>query len=165
MSWNGFPTWSVGQVSLASDWNTYVAANMTYLYEKPYIRAYALSNATNMSESTTTQITLDTVQSSGYGFTLSSNNLITPQSGTYIVMGQIGLQTYSATYPLDVNIYHNGVQITGDNTFGTNFSACLLTCAANDTIGLYGFQTSSGVLTNGLGSACTYLHAQWQGSI
>ena len=36
MAWTAFPTWAVGQVSLASDWNTYVANNMQYLYNTLY---------------------------------------------------------------------------------------------------------------------------------
>jgi hypothetical protein len=31
MAWTAFPTWVVGQVSLASDWNTYVANNGAFL--------------------------------------------------------------------------------------------------------------------------------------
>lgn len=34
MTWTAFPTWVVGQVSTASDWNTYVANNMQFIYNQ-----------------------------------------------------------------------------------------------------------------------------------
>ena len=139
MAWTNFPTWTVGQVSTASDWNTYVAANMQTLATPPILRVYR-NSAFNYVSSTATIIPYDTVQlDSASGFSVSTHLYTCPVAGSYAVTARhstafVGVRIYAA-------IYHNVSEVSRgwDGQSAGNISAGTVTdtvpsCSAGDTL-------------------------------
>ena len=85
MAWTSFPTWIVGQVSLASDWNTYVAANMSFLATPPLCKVYR-NTALNATASAYTIMPYDTViVDTVSGFSVGSSLYTVAVAGSYLV--------------------------------------------------------------------------------
>lgn len=86
MAWTGFPTWVVGQVSTASDWNTYVAANMAFL-----AGVAANQVATQQSSASTSYTDLSTV---GPAVTLVTGANAIVAVGSNIENANLSVNTY-----------------------------------------------------------------------
>ena len=87
MAWTGpYPTWTVGQVSLASDWNTYVAGNVSFLAAAPAGRMYPTNQT--VIEAATSQVTSMVQDYAQNGVTYASNALTVTVAGIYTVSWQ-----------------------------------------------------------------------------
>ena len=164
-AWGTPPTHVTGDTLAVSDWNT-IANNETFLYQAPYASAYNTVGV-SCASATWTQITLSTLDFSGYSFALTSNNLVAPIAGIYWVSGFV-MWTVSTTI-VGTGLYQNGTQKKVSQTAavstGTGSSAgVVMKCAASDTIGLWGVQDSGGNASNVAGSTNTYLSAFYVGS-
>ena len=167
MAWTGpYPTWVVGQVSLASDWNTYVAGNGSWLAVRPAGRLYAATQ-TACANGSLTQITLGTTDYLQGGMTTSTNTLIIPVAGIYFC-------TWSVTWGIvaaggtnwTAELFKNGsaVRSTITNIYTGSASLVLtsgdsVSCAAGDTLTLYGEQSSGQSENTTASSLYTYLSA------
>ena len=96
MAWTGpYPTWAVGQISQASDWNTYVAGNASWLAVRPSGRIYANSSTTTVSGTPITLLLGATDYLQG-GMTTGTNTLVIPVTGVYLVSWSVGWGTVGA---------------------------------------------------------------------
>ena len=86
---------ATGDDLAVTDWNA-VANNTTFLYRAPYILAYA-SITQSTANNTTSSINLNTFVASGYGFTISSNNVVVPLTGVYTIGGTVTMTQNAAT--------------------------------------------------------------------
>lgn len=150
------------------DYNT-VANNTLALWQKPYIMAYN-SVITALTSGVFTQVTLGGLTASGYGFSVSSNNIVVPLTGIYSV--QFAITAVPATTSvLESACYHNGsFAIAGSgpaNISGVNMVAAgggLISCTASDTLALEGFQGTGSPLNTVVGATNTFLHVTFMGS-
>ena len=113
MAWSAFPTWVVGQVSTAADWNTYVANNMQFLAVPPAGRI--IGAATTIQTSYVyAQIAYGSTDflTGGMTTSLSVVQLTVPVVGKYWVNAVIGSMNGAAnatvTGPVQCAIYYNG---------------------------------------------------------
>ena len=158
-----FATGNILDVPSANTWSN----NLTFLYQRPYATA---NNTVGVSiGGATTPITLDTFAYNGYGFSISSNNLILPLTGSYIVSGQV--QCAQASGTLISYIYHNGSGVVeGSATVDTRgvstapVPAQVITATNGDTLGLVGECIGAGGTTI-TSSAATFLSVAFLGSI
>jgi hypothetical protein len=88
MAWTAFPTWVVGQVSLASDWNTYVAGNMNFLATPPSGRVWG-SGGTSVTGSFTTIGMTNTSYLKNGMTTDGSTGLVVPTTGRYRIVAVV----------------------------------------------------------------------------
>ena len=172
-SWTTPPTHVVGDALAVTDWNT-IANNETFLYQKPYGLYYA-STQTTAASNATVQVALAGTSAVNYGFSISSNNVVVPLTGVYQVSFCVGVATGGAGSGLSrvsSSLYKNGTAFTSGATVlsytaGTcicNGSA-ILTCNANDTLGLYFFNGTSSSYPCVASSLSTYLQVAFIGSI
>jgi hypothetical protein len=118
-SWTTPVTHSEGEDLAVTDWNG-VANNTTFLYQAPYIMAYN-SSSTSLTNSTNVQLTLGGLTASGYGWTVSSNNIVPPLTGIYSIA--FSVQGAQGSGFLQSSIYHNGTQVLTGNLAVTGTSA------------------------------------------
>ena len=146
-----------------TDYNA-VASNTTFLYQTPFFNYYD-SGGSTLTNNANTQVNLASTATSGYGFSLSSNNAIIPLTGVYQFSFTITLGLGSANGGEFVAIlYHNGTATLQGGEAIPNSSANvasagsgLIACSATDTIGLWGFQNSGGGITTNTGASKTFL--------
>ncbi len=160
---------AVNDVFAVTDWNA-VANDIVFLYQRPYISAYN-SVATALINIAFTQVSLGTTEFSGYGFSISSNNLIVPLTGIYSVSAALSANIESER--LVVNVFQNGSQKKQSTTqfdsaggaIGVTAAVTgLLSCNAGDTIGLYGLQASGLAVNTNTGPTTTWISALFMGS-
>ena len=155
MAWTAFPTWVVGQVSLASDWNTYVANNMQFLATPPFCKVYRQSATTGSAANPSPYDTVvaDTVS----GYSVSTFKYTVAIAGTYQVLTSWNLAGAADGAYLNVSIVHN-VSSAGSNQGTQNGAAgnvqtqCLDTvngCVVGDT--LFSFYSGSASLAASVG--------------
>jgi|ERR1035437_1226397 hypothetical protein len=107
MAWTAFPTWSVGQVSLASDWNTYVAGNSNFLATPPVLRVYR-SGALSTTAALAQLIPYDTVQEdSQLGFNTGTSLYTVKVAGEYLVSAAIAIEFGTDLNYLTAYVYQN----------------------------------------------------------
>lgn len=83
MAWTGYPTWAIGQVSTASDWNTYVNANINFLAAPAFAYVYRANAITVTSQN---PAAYDTVRTDSVGgFNVSTHLYTVAVAGTYVV--------------------------------------------------------------------------------
>jgi hypothetical protein len=148
MTWTAFPTWVVGQVSLASDWNTYVANNMQFLATPPFGHVIFASQSISSGASTQASMTSGTV-STGGGVTTSSNNFVVPVAGTYQIMAQAGYAPGIVSSYWACSIVYNSVLYLESIEPGAasgytspNITTLYPNAAANGTFGMFTQQNS-----------------------
>ena len=121
MAWTAFPTWVVGQVSTASDWNTYVAANMNFLATPPLLRAWR-STAYTTGTSGATLLPINFVGTDSVSGFNTSTSLYTCQvAGSYLVTGGLSIGGATAADNYELYIYENGGVYSQGN--GTGWAA------------------------------------------
>jgi hypothetical protein len=169
-SWTSPVTHVSGDVLSVTDWNG-VANNETFLYQVPYILAYN-SVSTSLTDGTPTQISLGGITADGYGFSVSSNNVIVPLTGVYSVQFavQVGGSGSPGANDMNCSVYHNGsVVIQGSTvptatTFPGSSGGGLVACSASDTLGLVAVQGASATLSTQNNAYSTFLHVFFVGS-
>ena len=162
MAWTAFPTWVVGQVSTASDWNTYVAANMNFLATPPICRVYRSANYG--SASSANPCPFDTVEvDSASGYSTGTAKYTVQVAGSYLVVVSWNLASASDGIYFSTSIVHNGTPVAINegvqNGYAGNVQAIVTdvipSCAVNDTIwGAYSCQSS---LNTAPGAALCYM--------
>jgi hypothetical protein len=146
MAWTAFPTWVAGQVSVASDWNTYVAGNMSFLATPPMWRVYR-ATAYTLAASTTTVFPYDTVSyDSASGFSTSTHLYTVPVAGTYTMTAQLNTTSSTAAHAYFLTIYHNGSEFARGFSYGADTTSpvnngcfhngSLVPCSAADTLNI-----------------------------
>lgn len=165
-SWVSPTIHATGDDFSVTDNNT-LANNEIFLYQRPYIAAYN-SVSTSLAGTTATQVTLGGLLFSGYGFSVSSNNIVVPLTGIYQFEG--ALSNAQTTGFLLALIYQNGSStIQGSPCFstgaGVNTSNVtgLLKCTAGDTVALWGYNSNGGAVGTSA-TATTFLHGFYLGS-
>jgi hypothetical protein len=163
-------TYATGDDLAVTDVNA-VAQNTLFLYQRPYAAFYG-SIATIIPTATPTQVTLGGTTVNGYGFSVTSNNVIVPITGVYSV--SFGVQTggYGGTGApyLSAILYHNGSEAIGGavvpsyTTLPASTGTGIVSCTAGDTLGLWALQTSGVNLTTTVAAAVTFVHAYFVGS-
>lgn len=169
-SWTTPVTHSTGDVLAVSDWNG-IANNETFLYQAPYASYYGL-NPTTLGSNVVTQVTLDTVDFSGYGFSLSASNAIIPITGTYLSAGGInihqvsGTESYTAMLILQNGVQRLYVQMLSSATAQDSGPAGskILKCTASDIVGLYGYENAATSLLTNPQPGTTFLNLFFIGS-
>jgi len=163
MAWTTPPGWSVGQVSTASDWNTYVEANTIFLANPPVLRVYRTSSWAGAN--TMTLIPYDTVQvDTASGFNTSNALYTIPVTGRYAVTVTASYVNASSGNVLQSAIYINGnpwavgpLMVTGVNAnYMAQATDLCVTCNAGDTIAGYS-TTSIGTPTAVLGPTTIFM--------
>ncbi len=156
MAWTAFPTWVSGQVSLAADWNTYVAANLNFLAQLPTIlcapTAQSVISAGTAAAISSMALVL---QQGGYTSFASSGVITVGVTGVWLVNYQITWQSggggLGAAGNYQAQVYHNGggvIFTTSEyspafyNTSPGN--SIPVNCSVNDTLQLYGYNGGSG---------------------
>lgn len=142
MAWTAFPTWVVGQVSLASDWNTYVANNMSFLATPPMARIYRNTAYTASATNTITLMPYDSVSfDSVSGFSVSTHLYTVAVAGTYLVTSQIYWSSVLDGNYMVIFTQHNGslwneLQLTagGNMNGGPEITDLVGPCIVGDTI-------------------------------
>lgn len=107
MAWTAYPTWVVGQVSTASDWNTYVANNVSFLATPPMFRVYRNASLT-LTSGVNTKLVFDTVNfdsQTGYGTVSGEYNI--EVAGTYYFYTQISSSVPTAGHGGIAKFYYN----------------------------------------------------------
>lgn len=140
MAWTAFPTWVVGQVSTASDWNTYVAANGNFLATPPIARVYR-NSALTATSSANTLMPYDTVSfDSVSGFSVSTHLYTVAVAGTYSLIVGLGWTSVADTTEYVAFTYHNGAQTNFiEATAGATVNAVaqcqdFIVCIVGDTL-------------------------------
>lgn len=105
MAWTAFPTWTVGQVSLASDWNTYVAANMNFLATPPACRVFLSTNGTSAAAGYTNLVFDHDLYDNYSAYT--SGTYTVPVAGSYFVTAAISYTGGTTTDVYSVYIFVN----------------------------------------------------------
>ena len=149
MAWTVFPTWAVGQVSLASDWNTYVAGNMQWLATPPILRAYRLTGM-NTIAATGQIIPYDTVQEDTLlGYVVGTSLYTVPVAGEYFCAAGITVNAGTDVEYLTAYVTLTGSPaISSDGTFSaatalTAKAVGLVRCIVGDTLsGTYDAQSA-----------------------
>lgn len=148
--------------------NNALAGDAVFLYQRPYFN-YFNSVATSLPNTTLTQVTIGGTTTSGYGFSVSSNNVICPLTGIYWVAGTV--QINSTTNSLIINLEHNGTPFAVQ--FGTAGGAtgvvsstvsAAVSCTAGDTLALFAEQTSGGTISTTTGAQNTFISGFFLGS-
>lgn len=149
-----------------TDYNA-VANNTTFLYQAPYAYAYNSGNV-SVPDITATKITLDTFLFSGYGWSISSNNLIVPLTGIYQTSSAVFLST--GTGFVIVYLSLNGstslasvVQTTASGA--TAAVSGLVKCTAGDALSLVTQQSSGSETTLVSAVGLTFLNVSFVGSV
>ena len=131
---------------------------------------YFGNSSTSVANTTATHVTLDGTTAVGYGFSISSNNIVVPLTGIYQCAFSIYYSSAGSGL-VQAIVYHNGVQVLAGSSTSSGLTAPeaagagLVSCAANDTLALYAYQTSGSGLTTSSGAAqLTYLHVNFLGS-
>jgi hypothetical protein len=158
MAWTAFPTWIVGQISLASDWNTYIAANMNFLATPAMWRVYRAS-ALTLTASSQVIFPYDTVLfDSASGFSTSTHQYTVEIAGYYKVSAQMLTSVTTAARSFLLSAYHNSAEFSRGLEYGTdggNTPACVVggaiigLCAVSDTLEIYYYATSADAITVG----------------
>ena len=148
-----------------TDWNA-VANNTVFLYQKPACNFYN-SVATPCTNNTLTQITLGGTAVNVYGFSVSSNNVILPLTGTYNVTGTVWMAGASGF--LDCLISLNGSTVLqGRNTLTSSFvsvsASGIISATSGSTIGLFTTQASGGTVSTANGQNFTNISIEFIGS-
>jgi hypothetical protein len=169
-SWTVPVTHATGDVLAVSDWNG-VANDLTFLYEAPYINAYA-SASVSVAPNTIVNVSLDSTVMSAYGASVdtSTGNVAMPLAGLYWVNGVVQLaMTASGTARTEIN--QNGTEaLNGTSPYngGTEniWSAAsgILVANAGDVLGSTIQQNSSATLTGFGGNHNANLSAFFVGS-
>jgi hypothetical protein len=108
MSWTNFPTWVTGQVSTASDWNTYVAANMQTLATPPLFVMNAGQTTSGIVTSTSTALLINN-GSFLYGMSLSgTTEVVVPVDGYYDVHSAVTMNFGASSSNTQLRPEHNG---------------------------------------------------------
>lgn len=165
MAWTAFPTWVVGQVSLASDWNTYVANNMQFLATPPCCSVYRTAALTVSSAGGV--LPFDTVlDDTASGFSLSTHLYTVPVAGRYWCYAQyiLGASFTSGLYAQNA-IQHNGSAIKiGGTPYPASSNAELtaaitgyVVCVVGDTLGDNFFTNTATPQTLSVGQANTFM--------
>lgn len=159
---------STGEVLAVTDWNG-VANDIVWLAQRPYFNYYNSLATTIAASFAATQVTLGGTTAAGYGFSVSSNNVIAPLTGTYSISGGVQFISSGSTSFGFALIYHNGTAVAqgaystlsvlgADSTVST-----VISCAAGDNIGLWASQ-GGGTLPTQAGAATTFLSGFFLGS-
>ena len=161
MAWTAFPSFIVGHISSAADWNTYVVANGNFLATPPMARVYRNAASTGLSAN---PIVYDTKNfDSANAYATGTGYYTVPVNGNYLVQATwVQLGTADGQV-LAAEVFHNGV-MTCEN-YGCNFGSAGNTgswcqdligpCAVGDTLnGGYVASQSLAVL---VGSAYTFM--------
>ncbi len=150
-----------------TDWNA-VANDVVFLYQRPYILASA-AVAQSLPGAATTQMVLGATPSTGYGFSLSSNNAVVPLTGVYHVDAAGAMAANSNANACLIHVYHNGTPVIYGSAvvpvanLPVTSAACgLMLCSAGDTVGLWMFNGIAGPANSS--AASTYLHLTFMGS-
>lgn len=167
-SWTTPVIHSTGDILAVTDWNG-VANNETFLYQKPYVAAFD-SGGTSISTDIPTQINLASTAFSGYGFSVSSNNVVVPLTGIYAAYWTITISggSGSGNDELISQLYQNGSSLLGGAIVPSytgnpaSSGSGLVSCTASDEIALYAIQTSGSTLVTIDGAS--FLHMVYQGS-
>lgn len=147
MAWTALPTWVVAQVSLASDWNNYVAANLNFLALPPVMRCWKSAADGVASQN---PITYDVVQFDNYnGYDAFSGYVYTvPVPGTYLHCAAWSIGTVADGGYINVILYKSGAvhfycYNTGSGAAGSGGYQAVSypTCVVGDT--LYAAQTNN----------------------
>lgn len=171
MAWTAFPTWVVGQVSLASDWNTYVAANMNFLAAPPTGRAYA-SVAQSLSGTPGWGIIeLNNITWAANGMSINTGSYVftVPVPGYYLCTGAVAISLDNNPQLCIAGIGHNsqtsataqgaGLTIRG-GTASDAFTmpvADQVLCAAGDYLCLLAYNGGSNTIATLASSVVTYM--------
>ncbi len=154
MAWTALPTWTVGQVSLASDWNTYVAGNLNFLAQLPTILcAPTAQTVTTSGGALGITISATPIVQQG-GFTSASTSAITVTlAGVWLLTWQVTYQSggggVGAAGTYQAQVYHNSSAViysaveyasAGQNPSPGNSVPVL--CSVNDTFQPVAYQNS-----------------------
>ena len=165
MAWTNFPTWTVGQVSTASDWNTYVAANMQTLATPPIMRCYRNGALTVANENPAPYDTVNFDSASGYS--VSTFKYLTPVAGYYFAYAQWGLNAYVDTDQMGMQLYLSGVQTSGNGwriggvgAFIMGITDLIGPCTAGTSTINAGYSSTGGPYATAAGSIACYMFIQ-----
>ena len=167
--WGTPVTHTTGDTLAVSDWNT-IANNETFLAEAAYGMYYD-SVGTSCPNFATTHVNLGGTTASGYSMSVSSNNVVVPIAGIYIVLFAVEMSSGAgsgADY-ICASVNHNGsAALVGSlvpsyTTAGGSAGGGLVKCAASDTLGLYLANTAGTALTTAANATQTFLHVTYHG--
>lgn len=169
-SWTVPVIHATGDVLAVTDWNG-LANDATFLYQAPYVNAYA-SASVSVANSTDTQVPLGAVSFSAYGASVntSTGNIAPPLTGIYFVAGVATIAATAASNTLG-EIFVSGTKVAEGGSFfnpgagNTRASVTNITIAsAGDAIGLWAAQFSGSTASTVTGSLSSYLSAFFVGS-
>ena len=136
-SWTTPTTHATGDILSVSDWNA-VANNEIFLYQAPYCKYY---NSVLTAIGLTTAVTLGGTSFVNYGFSVSSNTVVAPLTGTYYVSGLVTFNggAGTATTTVATQISQNGTRIHYGNSNPSNvgFPSSTAQGVASATAGNY----------------------------
>jgi len=169
-SWTTPATLPVDSVLSSPDWND-LAADVTFLYQKPYIMAYN-DTTTPCDNGVNTQVTLGGLTASGYGFSVVANNVIVPLTGVYQVSFAVQTTAGSGStgdYVSSLVAYGGVPTIQGAQVqSSTNAPLCpgagQILCSAGGGLGLFLTNFSGSTLNTNASSFTTFLHVSFIGS-
>jgi hypothetical protein len=156
VSWQAYPTWAVGQVSTASDWNQYIASNVNFLATPPVCRA--TRNAAWSLTAATAIVPYDAAfYDTASGFNASSHLYSAPVVGYYQVWGGYQGTTSSTNQAYNAQVWHNlAVASVGNQTEVPStsegfavYTLDVVQCAIGDTLGIYYFSQGTGAGATG----------------
>ena len=166
MAWTTFPTWVIGQVSTASDWNTYVLGNVTSLAQPPYALVYRNAASTGSSAN---PIPYDTIlaHDATYptAYSVSTFLYTVPVAGTYFVNASWVQSGAADGGWLNVGVVYNAVAYS--DSVGINNGAAggviqnwamdlVGPCAVNDTLSAW--YSASNSLATSPGPQADFMH-------
>ena len=159
--YQSIPTWVVGQVSVATDWNNYVAGNMNFLASPPMFRVYRSASYTAISAN---PVPWDTVLfDTAGGYSTQNFKYTVMYAGLYLCgmgVNQVGV---SDSGYLNIWMYRTGTDFCYQ--YGTGFgnagNAGFLiqgstVCAVGDT--LYGAFNASASLAETTGPTQNFMY-------
>lgn len=168
-SWTTPVTHVSGDVLSVSDWNG-VANNETFLYQAPYAAVFN-SLTTSCGAGGATQVTLGGTAALGYGWTVSSNNLVVPLTGVYYTAFSVTTGTAgSGVDEIQSNMFFSGTQVLDGSTvpsYVANPSSSgsgIVSAGSSATFGLWLTNLSGSTLSTTPASYATYLHSFFVGS-
>lgn len=180
-SWTPPTTHATGDILAVSDWNA-VANNEVFLYDAPY-GMYYNSVGVACASDTLTQVTLGGTTAAGYGFAVSSNDVVLPLAGVYTVSFSVGFPQASGggfMWGLIQQIPSGGAGTTivqgvrvamplsgsaYSPSTGVSNGSGLIYAAAGDKIRLFARQTSFASLTTQAVASQTFIHIAFVGSL
>lgn len=135
-----------------------LTSRVSVLETRPRIQAYRNGAVNHSSTGNWQAVSLDTTDF-GSGFTLSGGNLVCTRAGIYTVSGAVGLAA-NAVGNRGARVYVNGnpklsgaFAINAGGVNGVFLPVCgEVNVAVNDTVELWGFQSSGGNLAYLVGS-------------